>query len=312
SSNSLISLGSADKLVKASLINERIDFTPYRERGVYSIQTKRGCHHQCIYCTYPIIEGCNYRLRTAVDIVNEIENAHKSLGNITFEFVDSTFNDPAGHAEAICKEIIKRNLKINLRTMGINPAHISKELLHLMLNAGFMQIDSTPDSASPKIVKILKKNFSIQQLENTASLIRESDIPTMWFFLFGSPQESIETVNETFDFIAKYINPDDMVHMTVGLRIYPNTELQRIAIEEKVIKAEDSLLKPTFYVSDKIGKDALDEAIKKFSLEFSNCIPASESTPSKEMMQIAMKMRKEENLQEPMFRTLMKVKRLMK
>lgn len=311
-SNSFISLASDTKLVNESLIYNRIDFSLYRERGVYSIQTKRGCHHQCIYCTYPIIEGCNYRLRNAVDIVNEIENAHKSLGNITFEFVDSTFNDPAGHAESICKEIIKRKLKINLRTMGINPAHSSKELFDLMLNAGFGQIDSTPDSASPKIIKILKKNFSFEQLKKTALLIKESDIPTMWFFLFGAPQENNDTVNETFDFISKFINPNDMVHMTVGLRIYPNTELQRIAIKEEVIKATDSLLKTTFYVSNEIGKEALDEVIKKFSLEFSNCIPASESTPSKEMMQMAMKMRKEENLQEPMFRTLMRVKRMMK
>jgi len=43
--------------VPFSNIDLRIDYTPYRARSSYPVQTKRGCSHRCIYCTYNCIEG---------------------------------------------------------------------------------------------------------------------------------------------------------------------------------------------------------------------------------------------------------------
>ena len=33
----------------------------WKQGGMLNIQTKRGCPHQCIYCTYPLIEGATVR-----------------------------------------------------------------------------------------------------------------------------------------------------------------------------------------------------------------------------------------------------------
>ena len=131
-----------------SEIDLKIDYGPYRERGAYPVQTKRGCAHRCVYCTYPCIEGARYRLRSPEGIADEIEAAAARLGDVTFEFVDSTFNDPPGHAEAVCRELARRGLGLRLRTMGINPSHVSPALLEGMIAAGFAQIDCTPDVAS--------------------------------------------------------------------------------------------------------------------------------------------------------------------
>ncbi len=292
-------------------IDHKIDFTPYLERGVYSIQTKRGCYHKCIYCTYPVLEGKTYRMREAVDIANEIAEAHKRLGFITFEFVDSTFNDPPQHAENICREIIKKNINIRLRTMGINPAHASAELFDLMRKAGFAQVDSTPDSASPKMLINMKKNFSLEQLKKTAKLLRDFDMPTMWFFLFGGPGEDEKTVHESFEFISEHISPLDMVHMTVGLRVYRGTELYNVGLAEGRYQSTDSLLYPPyFYISDAIKKEKLEEILQSYSRKHFNCILSSESTPPPQMMKEAAELRANEKLSEPMFRTLLRIRKL--
>lgn len=136
--------------IPLSTIDQCIDFRPYRKRGVYSIQTKRGCALKCIYCTYPGIEGTNYRLREPDAIATEIEEATQRLGKVTFEFVDSTFNEPKGQAEVICRAIIKRKIRPRLRTMGVNPRNTSRELFELMLEAGFTQID-VPRTALPHL-----------------------------------------------------------------------------------------------------------------------------------------------------------------
>lgn len=291
-------------------LDRLIDYSPYMERGAYPIQTKRGCVHRCIYCSYPVLEGRRYRKRKPSHVVDELESASKRMGTrATFEFVDSTFNDPPGHAETICREIIDRGLQVNLRTMGINPANVSDELLDLMRRAGFAQIDSTPDSASPTVLKKMGKNFTLQQLQQSAGLILKHQMPTMWFFIFGGPGESQATIEETFEFVDNYIDQDDMVHITEGLRIYPSTPLNNLALKEQVIARDQSLLEPVFYVSPLLGEKRLTEIIDDKIKSRPNCIRISETKPPPQLMAAAIKERKEKKLTEPMFRTLLRLKR---
>lgn len=296
-----------------SELDQRLDFNPYRPRGVYSVQTKRGCSHGCIYCTYPLIEGKHYRLRDPEDIADEIEQAYRRIGNIMFEFVDSTFNDPVGHAEEICRAIIRRKIKVRLRTMGINPRHCSDELFALMIKAGFVQIDATPDSASPQILKNLRKGFALREVEKMARLILKHHLPTMWFFLFGGPGEDVSTFKETLDFIDAYVSPDDMVYMTAGLRVYPNTPLHKIAIREGMIHKEQSIFRdPFYYFSEKLPKFQLDQMILEATLQRHHCIPARETTPPVGMVKEALSLREKEHIDEPMFRTLIRIRKAWK
>jgi radical SAM superfamily enzyme YgiQ (UPF0313 family) len=293
-----------------SEIDTMIDFTPYRDKGAYSIQTKRGCSHGCIYCTYPWLEGTKFRTRNPRDIVDEIEQAYDRLGDIVFEFVDSTFNDPLGHAEVICNEIIRRRLKLRLRTMGINPRNSSDKLFELMMASGFAQIDATPDTASPTLLTNLRKGFELREVRQMANSIKKFNLPTMWFFLFGGPGENEKTFNETIDFVDQYVNPEDLVYMASGLRIYPNTPLEKTALKDNVIRPGQSLMfPPVFYYSREISKDQLAEFINEVSSKRVNCVNSSNTRPSGKMLAEANKMKTEQKLNEPMFRTLLRIRR---
>jgi radical SAM superfamily enzyme YgiQ (UPF0313 family) len=291
-----------------SALDTRLDFNYYVQRGAYSIQTKRGCSHKCIYCTYPHIEGSKFRKRDPEKVADEIVTVEKRIGPQLFEFVDSIFNDPAGYAEKICETIIERKIKSRFRTMGINPANTSDKLFTLMKQAGFVQIDCTPDSASPSIIKNLRKNFSVNELIKVAELIRKHDFPCMWFFIAAAPGETLDTFRETTDFIKEYIDPLNMVHITSGLRIFPGTELQRIAIEQQIISADDELLYPKYYFSPELNMEEYNLALNSFAKENLNFVPASESKPSPEMMAEARKRRAEQITQEPMFKTLLRIR----
>jgi hypothetical protein len=69
----------------------------------------------------------------------------------------------------------------------------------------------------------------------------------MGFLLLGGPGETKETATESLLFADSLAL--EAMKITIGIRIYPNTALQRIAIKEKRIDAEDDLLIPKFYVS---------------------------------------------------------------
>ncbi len=290
-------------------IDRWIDFAPYRERGAYPIQTKRGCARRCLYCSYPQIEGRAFRRRSPESVVDEIQQVRERLGDVAFEFVDSVFNDPPGHAESICWEIAQRGLKARLRTMGVNPAQVTRELIDLMAAAGFAQIDATPDSASPAMLKSLRKNFSLAELERTAAILRETKMPTMWFFLLGGPGETEGTIAETFAFIDRCVAPEDMVHISEGLRIYPQTGLCDTAVREGLVSPGESLLARRFYVSPVLGRKRLLEIVGREIATRPNCVRSSESTPPPALLQEAVRIRREQGLMEPMFRTLLRLRR---
>lgn len=294
-----------------SRIERWLDFDPYRARGSYPVQTKRGCTHQCIYCTYPLIEGRKWRLRSPQTIAREIAEASEALGPVTFEMVDSTFNDPPGHAEAICQALIDLGKPLRLRTMGINPRGVTGELLDLMKRAGFVQMDCTPDSAAPAVLNQLHKGFTREQLEAAARRIRVAGIPCMWFFLFGGPCETTETFDQTLDFIDRFVRPDDMVYMAAGLRVYPGTPLYRLARFKGMISDDDDLTRPNFFTSPDLGSERLKELIRGACATRPNCVPEWETTPSPEMIRRALALRERLDPEVPMFRVLIRVRREM-
>ncbi len=293
-------------------IDRFINFDSYKKRGSYPVQTKRGCSHQCIYCSYPNIEGRKYRLRPVADIIDEIQDTQTRIPDVTFEFVDSTFNSPLKHAIDICNEIIRRNLKVKLRTMGINPGEVTDDLIQLMKRAGFTQIDCTPDSASERMIKNYRKNFSKNRLIKCAQIIRKHDMPTMWFFMLGGPGETEESILETFEFIDSYVFEEDMVHITEGIRIIPQTKLFEIATKEGVISKNDSVIDPMFYVSPGLGKEKLTQLLVREISKRNNVLNSIDTTPSPELMQAAIQYRMENKVEEPMFRTLLRIQNLLK
>ena len=79
--------------------------------GMGNIQTKRGCPFNCIYCTYPVIQGKKVRMRSPENVCSEIESLlEDGVDNIFI--VDNEFNYPVEHAQAICREIIHRDLSV--------------------------------------------------------------------------------------------------------------------------------------------------------------------------------------------------------
>mgnify|MGYP001613241426 CR=1 FL=1 len=62
------------------------------------------------------------------------------------------------------------------------------------------------------------------------------------------------------------LGPQDRILCTVGLRIYPGTELARIACEEGALSAESDLVEPTFYFSPHISPARVLELLESSPL----------------------------------------------
>jgi radical SAM superfamily enzyme YgiQ (UPF0313 family) len=243
-----------------------LDLRAYERRGgTVPIQTKRGCVFKCVYCTYLNVEGWGYRLREPEAVVDEIEELSRDAGVRHFEFVDSTFNSPPRHAAAVCEAIARRGLKVKLDTTNFTPASVPPDLLEPMRRAGFRWLGITAESASDVVLDRLGKGFDAERVRRVAEDVERAGMGVLWIFLVGGPGETRETLAETLRFAAWRMSRGDAAYLTVGLRIYPGTRLQRTAIDEGVIAADDPLLLPRFYFSSALGLDECLVTLRRFA-----------------------------------------------
>lgn len=229
------------------------------------VQSKRGCPFECIYCTYGISEGKDYRLFPPEEVADAVRGLG-ARGIRDVEFVDNVFNSPYEHAMDICQDLARSPSGADLQTIELNPAFVDRELLDAMRRAGFTGVGITAESTSDKVLKNLGKGYTPDQVWHASEAMRQSPIPCFWLFLIGGPGETRESFRETVRFARTAARPMDVVFFNVGLRIYPGTHLERTAREEGSLAASPrEMLLPTFYFSPELDLSWVREELSSLT-----------------------------------------------
>ena len=227
----------------------------YQRGGALNIQTKRGCYFDCVFCSYPLIEGAKVRMRTAPGVVDELQSLRAEHQIRHWFFVDNIFNMPIRHAKEICEEIASRDLDIEWSGY-LNPKFIDAELCTLMARSGCKAIEFGTDSGSPTMMANLKKEFDIDDLRRASVLCHQHGLKFCHSLIFGGPGETHQTVTETLELMDD-LKPTAVIAFT-GIRVLPGTGMVEIALRDGQIDADDNLLYPKFYVSPGLGDDLIE------------------------------------------------------
>lgn len=222
------------------------DYARYvRRGGTGNVQTKRGCVFKCSYCTYPLLEGKRFRVRDAVDVVDEIEEVQAEYGSHPIFFVDSILNFPRGHIESICEEILRRGLKIRWSCYA-TPVKLDRRQAKLMANAGCEGIELGTDAVDDEQLARLGKSFNADIAEQANRYCMEAGLRVCQTIIFGAPGETEASVRATCSALRK-MRPTAVVAMT-GVRLYPDTPLSQSLIEQGRVRQQDIGLLPAFYI----------------------------------------------------------------
>ncbi len=225
----------------------RYDWKPGADPSfVANLQSRRGCHMRCIYCSSPTVEGRKIRLRSAAAVADELASLERDFAIGTAAFVDSLFSYPLKYTRELCREIASRGLSLHWLA-NLNPLYSDMRTMEAMREAGCIGLSIGNESGADDILASLKKGFSKKQVIEAVRGARSLGLRINCFLLLGGPGESRRTVEESVELMLE-LEPD-MVSVTVGIRIYPGCEMHAIALREGVVERGQDLLRPAFYLS---------------------------------------------------------------
>ncbi len=233
--------------------NNLADFY-WQHSGMLSVQTKRGCPYKCIYCSYPVIEGKKIRTLNTDKIVEALENLYYNKGINYVFFTDSVFNIENEYNHELADKIIRSGMKIKWGAY-FTFKKLDEALLKKLKKSGLTHVEFGTESLSDRTLKNYGKSFTVKEVIEKSDLCRTLGIDFVHFIILGGYGETDETVNETFE-NSKKIGLTAFFPF-VGMRIYPGTRLQQLAINDGTISANDDLLEPRYYISKQVDLSTL-------------------------------------------------------
>ena len=201
------------------------------------VTSSRGCPWKCTFCGSPRFWGRKIRLHSPENFVRHIELLYNQGVNF-FYVSDDNFTINKNRVIEICKRILDKDLKITWVAISrVN--YVDEDMLYWMRKAGCIQISYGIESGSEKIRGLLNKNVKTDQIKSAFSLTQEHGIIARAYFIYGSPCESWETIQETIDLIHQ-IKP--LICVLYILEIYPGTKLY-LDFQKKFNVTDDIWLK---------------------------------------------------------------------
>ena len=218
----------------------------WKRSGMLNIQTKRGCPYDCIYCSYPSIDGRCVRTMDPEAIAENILRAKRDYGISYLFFTDSVFNIGPEYNVRLAETLIRRRTDIRWGAY-FSPRGIDAEQMRLFRASGLTHIEFGTESFCDRTLEAYGKRFTFGDVERASRLALDEGVYYAHFLILGGYGDTRENVRETIE------NSRRMEYTVMfpyaGMRIYPHTRLAELAAKEGAIGRDDDLMAPSYYIS---------------------------------------------------------------
>lgn len=188
-----------------------------------TIMTSRGCPGTCIYCASHKVLGRVFRPHSpeyVLKMIQHLVDAYK-VNHIIFE--DDVFTYDKERAKKICRGIIEKGLNKKIQWCCFSRVTSAEEdLFQLMKESGCYAVSFGIESGSNLMLRNMKKGATAALNKQALELCKKAGMRSIAFFVFGTPGETKETIEETIQFALKTM--PTMAFFNI-LSPYPGTEL---------------------------------------------------------------------------------------
>lgn len=182
-------------------------YTRFDTKKTYTpIRISKGCPNDSFFSISSFLTGTLVRYRNPQNIIEEIKECIEKYKIYDFYFMADAFNFDNEEVKKLCRLIIESNLKINYM-VSLRVDLIDYETLQLMKLSGCNLVIVDMGCADNSILEKIGKNITKEEIENKIKLINKIRIPILATYVLGSPWETKETIEKTYEF-AKKLNTD--------------------------------------------------------------------------------------------------------
>ena len=218
-------------LYNLSKYQKKIYGTDFRTIGVISA---RGCPNLCTFCCNAAFSKSVLRLREPKDFVDELEFLKDKYGFRGFNFWDDTLTISKEHVKSICQEILGRKLNINWYARArVNT--VDEEIIDIMKKAGCSRISFGIESGSPRMLKEIKKNITLEQARKAVKLSSKAGMIVSLNFIVNLPTETMEDLKMTANLIKEFREYKNTEASYGFALIYPGTVMEKYAKEHNIL-----------------------------------------------------------------------------
>ena len=207
---------------------------PFEELRVMPINSARGCIHRCTFC-YQVFQGYPYRYRSVESIKNELWQLREKYEVNYITFYDDLTIFSKKRAWEFVEIMDGMNTYWTACCRGDLFTRKDWGLLERLKEAGCVSLGYSLESSNAEILKAMNKKLSLEQFSEQKQALDDAGIATVTSLVIGYPQETEETINETFNFCF-----DNRIYPSVGfLQPLPGTPIYNYAVKHGYIKNEE-------------------------------------------------------------------------
>jgi len=207
-------------------------------KPVFTMNASRGCPFYCSFCSVGSIWGKQYTYFSADRIISEIEYLIKKFGAKGIYFREDNFTLNLERVKDFCEKLIKKNFNIQWACETRVDTLCNEDLIKLMGAAGCRAVYLGVESGSQKMLDILNKNITVEQIEAVVTLCKKHNIRTYCSLITGVPGETYEDYLLTQKLMDKLKPYSYSFNVFVGI---PDSPLYKYILNHNIYEYVDDV-----------------------------------------------------------------------
>lgn len=168
------------------------------------ILATRGCPYQCTFCSNPGMWTTRYKMRSVIDVVDEIEFLINEYDANSIDFFDLTAIVKKKWTLDFCAEIKKRGLKFIWQLpSGTRSEALDEETLTAIYEAGCEYLVYAPESGSKETLVAIKKKVNLDSITESIRIAVKAGHIVKVNLIIGFPHERLKHVMQTLMYAVR-------------------------------------------------------------------------------------------------------------